>query len=542
LATAKNPERAAEPMVRVTEMWVLRRLFLKLVLRGPTADGLTLESLPRSVPAKVMADCLFYALCGTTALFFLNRPSPYLELYLHAGTLVLVGLFFVNAAGDILADRHEAFVFSYRPVSFRAIVWAKALVMAEIGIWLGGAFNLTGLLVGSFTPGGSPFFAIAHLLSTMLNVLFCLGCVLLFHEIRIAWRFRQRWPRWLLALAVTGVFALAWTFGFDLRLADVIEQRGATSYLFPPAWFADLDNVLTNRIRNSWPLAGLAVAVPCIVLWLTLGPLTRRHVNWTMAFMGFDAVRPRTASTVLTVLVRTRVADWGLRSLAAHAAFALTTLYLTRSRDVKLRLLSALSPIFAMPVLLLMSNHGPTFLTQFWIAILGVYLGVYAFLAVQIIEASSDWRAAEIFLRVPVAGPAELCAGARRAVLAICVPPLVLFYAAVVYLATRDVFAMTLLLPGLIAIPLYAYLPNLLGRGVPFVSAPSSGEVANLLPVLGRWTFRSVPFAGLAALSYRTYYFWLLLVVELVIIIWVFRRTRGRLEGLRWRNVGDWSR
>jgi hypothetical protein len=194
-----------------------------------------------------------------------------------------------------------------------------------------------------------------------------------------------------------------------------------------------------------------------------------------------------------------------------------------------------------MPLLLLMSNHGQTFLIQFWIAILGVYLGVYAFLAVQIIEASSDWRAAEIFLRVPLAGPAELCAGARRAILTICVPPLLVFYSGMVWLLTHDVFAMTLLLPGLIAIPLYAYLPNLLGRGVPFVFAPSSGEAANLFPVLARWTFQSVPFAGLAALSYRTHYFWPLLAVELVIIAWVFRRTRGRLERLRWRNPGDRS-
>jgi hypothetical protein len=170
---------------------------------------------------------------------------------------------------------------------------------------------------------------------------------------------------------------------------------------------------------------------------------------------------------------------------------------------------------------------------------MGVYLGVYAFLAVHIIEASSDWRAAEIYLRVPVAGPAELCVGARRAILTVCMPPVVVFYFGMVWFLGRDVFAMTLLLPGLIAVPLYAYLPNLLGKGVPFVSAPGSGEAANFLPVLARWTFRSVPFAGLAALCYRTQYFWLLLVVEVAIIAWVFWETRGRFERLPWKNLRD---
>jgi ABC-2 type transport system permease protein len=452
--------------------------------------------------------------------------------------MLLVGLFFVNASGDILADRHEALVFSYRPVSLHTVVWAKALVMGEIAFWLAGAFNLTGLAVGSFSADGTPIFAMAHLLSTMLNVLFCLGCVLLFHELRIAWHFRQRWTRWLLSLTASGaVFALAWIFGSNLYWTDVVQQRGEMLHLFPPAWFAALDDVLTSRNRDSWAPAVGAVAITASILWLALGPLSRCRVNWAMALMGGESARPRSASVLLRALVRTRVACLGLRTAAAHAAFALTTLYLTRSRDVKFRLLSALSPIFAIPLLLLMPSHGQAFLTQFWIAIMGIYLGVYAFLAVHIIEVSSDWRAAGIFLRVPVAGPGELCIGARRAILAICVPPVVVLYFGIVWLLGRDLFATMLLVPGLIAVPLYAYLPNLRGRGVPFVSAPSSGDAANLLPVLARWTFISVPFAGLAALCYRTPYFWLLLGIEVMIIGWVFWKTRGRLERLRWRNL-----
>src|SRR5882672_3978622 len=151
----------------------LRRLFLTLFLRGRSSRGLRKESAPKSVGSKLALTLAFYALLGCMAFMFFRQPVFALSLYLHAMTLVFLGMFVAASAGEVLFNKEEADILMHRPIAPRALLWAKIGVLVEVSLWLAGAFNLVGLFVGVGSRDGGWLFPIAHLLSTAMQALFC---------------------------------------------------------------------------------------------------------------------------------------------------------------------------------------------------------------------------------------------------------------------------------------------------------------------------------------------------------------------------------
>src|SRR5579859_1953346 len=78
---------------------VLRHLFLVLFLRGRSSRGFRKEQAPRSVGTKLALTLAIYALMGLLSLVFLNQPVFALSVYLHAMTLVFLGMFVAASAG-----------------------------------------------------------------------------------------------------------------------------------------------------------------------------------------------------------------------------------------------------------------------------------------------------------------------------------------------------------------------------------------------------------------------------------------------------------
>src|SRR2546425_3766576 len=74
----------------------------------------------------------------------------------------------------------------------------------------------------------------------------------------------------------------------------------------------------------------------------------------------------------------------------------------------------------------------------------------------------SDW---------PCGGPAAICHGARRAVLCLLAVPTLVVFGLIAWLLRREASFLPLLIPGLMALPVYAMIPCLHGEGVP-LSAP----------------------------------------------------------------------
>lgn len=240
----------------------LRRLFLTLFLRGRTSRGLNPESTPKSVGSKLALTLVLYALVGLVGLFFLHKPVFALSLYLHAMTLMFLGMFVAASAGEVLFNREEADILMHRPVTARALLRAKVGVLVQVSLWLAGALNLAGFFVGLAAEDGGWGFPLVHVISTTLEALFCTGGVVLVYQLCLRWFGRERLDGLMTAaqvlVAVAAVVGgqivphLMRRFGERISLVDSWWIG-----LLPPAWFAGFDDALAGGgAPGSWLFRG----------------------------------------------------------------------------------------------------------------------------------------------------------------------------------------------------------------------------------------------------------------------------------------------
>ena len=229
---------------------ILRRLFLTLFLRGRSSRGLQKEQAPKSVGSKLRLTLLFYALFGLVALFFRRQTVFTLSLYLHGMTLTFLGMFVASSAGEILFNKEEGDILLHRPITPGALLWAKIGVLVEVSCWLAGAFNLAGFFVGATLVSPAWLFPAAHVISTLLEALFCTGFVVLAYELCLRWFGRERLDGLMtLAQVITAIGAVLLgqvvpQLAFRLNSSTDANLHSWWIYLLPPAWFAGLDNLI----------------------------------------------------------------------------------------------------------------------------------------------------------------------------------------------------------------------------------------------------------------------------------------------------------
>lgn len=525
----------------------LRRLFLTLFLRGRGARGLNKEGVPKSVGEKLSLTLAFYALFGCMALFLLRQPIFALAVYLHAMTFMFLGMFVASSAGEILFNKEEADILMHRPISPRAMLWAKIRILVEVSLWLAIAFNLVGLFVG-FGLSGNWRFPLVHLCSTALEALFCTGSVVLCYQLCLRWFGRERLEG-LMTIAQVLVSVGAVLSGQLLpqlmfRLDGVLDVGEASWWigLVPPAWFAGFDDALAgSAMLGSWVLALLGVAATVLVLWAAFGKLAQSYETGLRALN--EAVQPRGKSRSrrrwLDRLVDVPPLRWWLRDPVARASFLLTAAYLVRDRDVKLRVYPGIAPVLIIPFLFLFQNHRHAGASDFVFGVpfSGVYLGMTPLLGLQMLRFSQQWQAADVFRAAPMVGPAQLCHGARRAVLCLLALPMILLVAMVVWLLQGDVLQLVLLLPGIIAMPLFCILPSVGGGNVP-LSMPTD-EAKSASNALNTFGLMIVGFglAGLTAFAWSQGWFWWLVASETVVVIALYSAVRGLVARARWPSI-----
>jgi hypothetical protein len=519
---------------------VLRRLFLLLFLRGRGARGLNKQGAPKTIGQKLGIVLFFYFLFGGMSLAFMQQPVFALAVYLHAMTFVFLGMFVASSAGEILFNKEEADILMHRPISPRTMLWAKIRVLVEVSLWLGGAFNFIGLFVGFHVAGWQ--FPITHALSTTLEALFCTGCVVLIYQLCLRWFGRERLES-LMTLAqvmvsVAAVMAgqilprMVMNFGRTLNVSE-------TSWwinLLPPAWFAGLDDAFSGSgMSGSWLLAGMAVGITALVLWMAFVKLAGDYESGVQALN--ETVSPRiqrgNRQRWLDRLVAAPPLSWWLRKPVERAAFLLTAAYLIRDRDVKLRVYPGIAPILIIPFIFLIQGHHRADSNDpgFGVPFSGVYLGLVPLLALQMLQYSQQWLAGDVFRAAPLAGPAELFHGARRAVIGLLALPMLLLVALIIWLLRGKVDELALLLPGVISLPVFALVPGLGGHGVP-LSLPTDATKAasrgsNMMLVM----MIAFALAGVASFSWTQGWFWRFVLGEAVVaaaLYFTLRRTISR--------------
>ncbi|MEP6671943.1 MAG: hypothetical protein ABJF10_22465 [Chthoniobacter sp.] len=524
----------------------LRRLFLTLFLRGRSARGLRKSDVPQSVASKLSWTLVLYAGVGCVALAFLLGPVFQLSLYLHGTTMVLCGMFIAASAGEVLFNKEEADILLHRPITPQALLRAKIIVLLEVSLWMAGAFNLAGTLGGLAAPGATIFFPLAHIISTVLEALFGTSLVVLGYELCLRFFGREKLEGVMTAvqILVAIVAVLAGQVPRLLGYVDLRHQLNASPWwlnLLPPAWFAGFDDALAGSgAGKSWILGAIGVSLTALVVWLALGRMAR-HYETGLQMLGEANAAPRASGGQrrwLDALVHTPPFRWWLRQPINRASFLLTTSYLLRDRDVKLRVYPAIAPMLVMPFLFLLpGRHEAVGISSFGIAFAGGYLGMAPLFALNLLQYSQQWQAADIFHFAPMPGPAPLCAGARQAVTCFLTVPLVLGFTLIVVCLHRETTNLFLMLPGLMTLPIFTLIPHLGGRAVPFSKAGEEAKSARRGLDLFIVMIISVGLSFLSTRAWDDGWFRSLLLGEAAVATIAYVLMRRSLASMRWPSA-----
>lgn len=493
----------------------------------------------------------FYTAAGCFALFFIHQPVFALSLYMHAMTLVFLGMFIAASSGEILFNKEEADILLHRPVTPQALLWAKIGVLVRVSLWLAGAFNLAAFFAGMGASDGGWLYLPAHVVSTILQALFCAGFVVVVYQLCLRWFGRERLDG-LMTLAQVIVAVVAVLAG---QIPQLIRRfNGNLNFnvhswwvcLLPPAWFAGLDDSIAgSRSATSAILAVVGITVTAAVLWLAFEKLARDYQTGLQT-MGEAAVPKRPQGSRrrwLDNLAGRPPLRWWLRDPVSRGSFLLVAAYLLRDRDVKLRVYPGLAPMLVWPLIMLIQDREPgrpgdfSALSGFGIAFTGIFIGIIPMLALDLLRYSQQWQAADLFRVAPMDGPGPLCDGARRAVLCVLTLPVIAITLVLTLLVGGGNSHLPLLLPGIIALPFYAMLACLGGKAVPLSlpgeEAKSAARGLTMMAVM----MVSGLFALLATLSWNYGWFKLLLFAEAVSVIGLYIPMRASVESSRWVSL-----
>jgi hypothetical protein len=524
---------------------------LTLFLRGRSARGLQKQGAPQSVGSKLALTLVIYAAVGLSAFAFLRKPVFALSLYLHATTLFFLGMFVAASSGEVLFNRDEADILLHRPVTPQALLWAKIGVLVQVSLWLAGAFNLGGFVAGVGASDGGWLYPIAHLVSTVLEAMFCAGGVVTVYQLCLRWFGRERLDSLMtLAQVMVGIAAV---LGGQIpqllaRFQGKIDFNVHSWWicLLPPAWFAGLDDVIAgSRSASSGLLAIVGLIVTAVILWLAFEKLAKDYATGlqTMSETA-GAKRPKEARRRLLDTLSNRVPlRWWLRRPVTRASFLLVAAYLMRDRDVKLRVYPGLAPMLIWPFIMLIQDRGSarasgvSALSGFSVAFTGIFLGMIPLLAIDLLRYSQQWQAADLFRVAPVEGPGPFCDGTRRAVLLVLTLPLLVGVVLLISLLGRANAHLPLLLPGIIALPLYAMLGCLRGNAVPFSlpseEAKSAGRGLKMIGIM----MASGLLAVAATLCWNYGFFKWLLLGEVFVVAGLYLPLRASLTSSRWTSL-----
>ncbi|PWU18216.1 MAG: hypothetical protein C5B50_09655 [Verrucomicrobia bacterium] len=522
---------------------VLRRLFLTLFLRGRSSRGLQKSGAPKTVGSKLALTLLFYSLFGLMATMFIGQPLFVLTVYLHSMTLAFLGMFIASSAGEVLFNKEEADILMHRPIDARSLLWSKIGVMVQVSLWVAAAFNLVGLVVGAASPDGGWLFPLAHILSTATEALFCTSCIVLTYQLCLRWFGRER----LDALMTTAQVIVAVVVVMGGQLApQLFRFRGrigvpAHSWwmaFIPPVWFAGFDEALTGHGGPmSWILASVGVGITAGLLLLAFGKLARDYERGLQTLQEAAPARPqRSRRRWAEKLANVQPLRWWLRDPVSRASFLLMTAYLTRDRDVKLRVYPGLAPFLVMPVVFLVGMRSGVTI-DFGVAFSSAYLAAMPVLALNLLQYSQQWQAADVFRSAPLIGPARLCHGARRAVLCFLIFPALLVVSLLVWFGSGGGQFLAMLLPGIIALPIYSLLPVVRGRWAPLSQpteeARSAGRAVSMMGVM----LSSMALAGVAVAARTLGILPWFLLVEAILSIALYVILRSSMNAARWQPL-----
>ncbi len=520
----------------------LQRLYLTLFLRGRSARGFNKDKAPRSIGRKLWGTLALYSLVGMIALPFMGEGTFVLSFYLHGMSLLFLGMFIAASAGEILFNKDEAEILLHRPIDPRTLLWAKVAILVRVSLWTTLAFNIAGMIGGTVAQKGSPWFAPVHFFSTCIAALFCTGSVVLLYQVCLRWFGREKLDNLMTTAQV--LLAVVMVAGSQLVPHLMTGMKGAMDplagkswlFLLPPAWFAALDESLLGRaMAPTVVMAGAGLLMTAVVLVLAFGRMA--HV-YEEGLQTLAESRPRKATDNegkkrLDRLIGLPLLRGLLRDPVTRASFRLTAAYLFRDRDMKLRLYPGLAPVMVMPMVFLI--QGLSRPDEGWgIAFGGGYLGLVPLMAMNLLQFSQHWQAADLYRLAPVTGPGPFIHGAVRAVCVLLALPGVALLLLAICFIPGGLAKAELLIPGLMVMPVFALLPGALEKTVPLSKPTEEAKSAARGGVMVLFMMGSLIIPGLALLAREQGLLGYFLAAETIIVVIACLLLSKAIDGKQW--------
>ena len=475
---------AATPSRSPTVEQTLRRLFWKLLFRGRSA-GQAQSQTKKQV--GLWASIVAYVFIG----FVLSLSAQRMEMFgfaatLHGLTLMFASMTLATSAGTMLFMREEAEILLHRPVSARQMLRAKAEVLVAFSLLLAFALNLAGFIFGITAKGGGWRFLLIHSFSITLLMTFSAGAIILVYNACLKWFGRERLDNLLTSMQTLLTIVLiggSQLMPHLMRGTSTVKlENTAWIWALPPAWFGALDAWFTGQMPLATAAlpAALALGVTGLTLWLAFGVLGSAYgegltaLNETQATVSKPG-KPRWLSRMLTL----PPFSWYLSNAAEKQTFLLTSAYLVRDREVKLKIYPGIIPLIIMPVVVTFSTASikSDTVSSYLQTFVSAYLFMVPIQAMALLQRSEHWRASAIFHTSPLAHWAPLFHGSRKAVLLWLVLPAMVLQSLAMTFLHRDVQPLIMTLPALLLLPVVSRIPGIMDSWLPL--SKSSEEAVN---------------------------------------------------------------
>ncbi|MFO1481947.1 MAG: hypothetical protein U1F71_01165 [Verrucomicrobiaceae bacterium] len=511
---------------------VLRKLFWKLLFRGRVAQQMGAQKTKRQIGLAVTL--LIYAMVGIMpAAFALNADSFAFASVLHGFTFMFASLTLASNAGTMLFMKEEAEILLHRPVTPQQMLRAKCSVLTSFALLLALAMNLAGFVAGLWTKGATWRFIPAHVLSTALLMLFSAACIVLVYNACLKWFGRERFDNILASLQAMLAVLMILSGQIMPRLVQVqslqhLDQFNGWLLALPPMWFGAIDALIGGSTVNPatlWLPAVLGVLATALTSWLALEKLGGAYGQGLMS-LNESAGTPKQGSSKprgrwLAALVKMPPLSWWLRDPVERHAFKLTTAYLVRDREVKLRLYPGVAPLLFVPLFMTFTG-GRGEVGDSAVMLQGFatcFLGMVPMQAMLFLGCSEHWRASAIFHMAPLPHWTPLFHGSRKAVLACLAFPVLALQTVIMCGVQHSLAPLALSLPAVLFLPTFSFVTGVISQWLP-LSKPSE-EVKNT--AAGCLTMAMSMIAagivgGLASWMWHIGHFGIYLVIEAIVM------------------------
>jgi len=526
----------------------LRKTFWKLIFRGRSAQQVKTYRARKKFGVAI--SLIFYALFG----LFPASAAPSLDPFtyaslLHACTLMFAALSLASNGITTLFMREEAEILLHRPVPPKDLLRAKIAVLTTFSLLLALSLNVAGLIGAFWVRSLHWQFVVAHILTTVLLMLFVTAAMVMAYNACLRWVGPERLDNQIstvqaivIVFMLVGGLALPGFVGPEPMQHLKVQGFG---FALPPVWFGALDMLLcgVGEWEDLWIPALIAVSSTFAMLWAAFEKLGPSYAVGLLALSEgglVDVQRHKTErEPALSAVLKLPPFSWWLESPLERQSFMLVSAYMSRDREMKLKLYPGIAPFLVMPLAMLFSmSRIKQAEAMIWVqAFAACYLAIVPLQAMMLLNRSEHWRAADFFHAAPVRHWSALFHGARKAVLCWLTYPLVLLLGLVMAILQQSIVPLAMVLPALVFMPAFSLVPGLnkvwLPLSLPVEDQQDVGTGCLLMAVVGAL---AIVIGGVATWMWRLGGAWFLtfLACEALVMLGLYRLGKDEVERRVW--------